>query len=55
MKNKIHKINLGATRKKQKEEGYFDGRFVEKAEKLKNKYKRNKKHKNKGYGEYDED
>lgn len=55
MKNKIQKINLGATRKKQKEEGYFDGRFVERSEKLQNKYKRKPKHQNKSYGEYDED
>ena len=43
------KMKLGVTRENQKEQGYFDGRFVERSEKLKNKYKRKPKHKNKSY------
>lgn len=46
---KIHnpqKARIGATREKQKKDGFFDGRFVEKSEELKTKYKRIKKHKN---------
>ena len=40
------KMKVGVTREKQKEDGYFDGRFVEKAEKSKKAYKRKPKHKN---------
>ena len=40
------KMKIGATREKQKEDGYFDGRFVEKLEKTKKAYKRKPKHKN---------
>jgi len=48
-------MKVGATRKNQKEQGYFDGRFVERSEKLQNKYKRKPKHKNKSYdGDEDE-
>jgi hypothetical protein len=43
------KMKVGVTRKSQKEQGYFDGRFVERSEKLQNKYKRKPKHKNKSY------
>ena len=43
------KMKLGVTRENQKEQGYFDGRFVERSEKLKNKYNRKPKHKNKSY------
>ena len=49
MKNKDRnpqKERIGVTREKQKEEGYFDGRFVEKTKKLKKAYKRKPKHKN---------
>ncbi len=42
----LHKIKLGVEREKQKEQGYFDGRFVEKIEKPKKAYKRKPKHKN---------
>ena len=45
-KKDLLKLKIGATREKQKEEGYFDGRFVEKTEKLKKAYKRKSKHKN---------
>ncbi len=34
-------------RKKQKEQGYFDGRFVERSEKSKKKYTRKVKYKHK--------
>ena len=43
------KMRVGVTRKTQKDQGYFDGRFVERSEKLQNKYKRKPKHKNKSY------
>ena len=49
MKMETIKMNLGATRNSQKEQGYFDGRFVSRAEKSKKDYKRNSKHKNKGW------
>ena len=42
----LHKIKLGVEREKQKEQGYFDGRFVEKVEKPKKNYKCKSKHKN---------
>ena len=45
-KKDSQKIKIGATREKQKEEGYFDGRFVERSEDLKKTYKRKSKHKN---------
>ena len=54
-KRDAQKLKVGATRKSQIEQGYFDGRFVERSEKLQNKYKRKPKHKNKSYGEHDED
>ncbi len=53
-KRDAQKMKVGATRKSQIEQGYFDGRFVERSEKLQNKYKRKPKHKNKSYDE-DED
>ena len=49
MKMETIKMNVGATRNSQKEQGYFDGRFVSRAEKSKKDYKRNSKHKNKGW------
>ena len=48
-KREAQKLKVGATRKSQIEQGYFDGRFVERSEKLQNKYKRKPKHKNKSY------
>lgn len=53
-KRDAQKMKVGATRKSQIEQGYFDGRFVERSEKLQNKYRRKPKHKNKSYDE-DED
>jgi hypothetical protein len=38
------KINLGASRKSQLEQGYFDGRFVQRAEQSKKVYTRKQKH-----------
>ena len=46
-KKDLHKMRVGVERENQKEQGYFDGRFVEKAEKLKKAYKRKPKHKDK--------
>ncbi len=45
MNNRILKINLGATRESQRQQGYFDGRFVERAEQSKKTYTRKQKHK----------
>ncbi len=46
MEKKILNINKGVTRKYQKDQGYFDGRFVERTEESKKVYTRKKKHKN---------
>ena len=39
-----HKIRLAASRLSQKSQGYFDGRFVQRAEESKRTYKRKPKH-----------
>ena len=49
MKLETIKVNVGATRNSQKEQGYFDGRFVSRTEKSKKDYDRKQKHKNKGW------
>ena len=49
MKIETVKMNVGATRNSQKEQGFFDGRFVSRTEKSKKDYDRNRKHKNKGW------
>ena len=49
MKISTIKMNVGATRNSQKEQGYFDGRFVSRTEKSKKDYDRKSKHKNKGW------
>lgn len=49
MKISTIKMNVGATRNSQKEQGFFDGRFVSRTEKSKKDYDRNRKHKNKGW------
>ena len=49
MKISTIKMNVGATRNSQKEQGFFDGRFVSRTESSKKDYKRNSKHKNKGW------
>lgn len=49
MKIELIKINVGATRQSQKEQGFFDGRFVSRTEKSKKDYSRKHKHKNKGW------
>jgi hypothetical protein len=43
------KVNIGATRNSQKEQGFFDGRFVSRTEKSKKEYDRKQKHKSKGW------
>ena len=43
------KVNVGATRNSQKEQGFFDGRFVSRTEKSKKDYDRKQKHKSKGW------
>ena len=47
MKAETIKMNIGVTRQFQKEQGYFDGRFVSRTEKNKKAYTRKDKHKNK--------
>lgn len=49
MKISTIKMNVGATRNSQKEQGFFDGRFVSRTEKSKKDYIRTQKHKNKGW------
>jgi hypothetical protein len=46
MKNSTIKINIGATRKKQIQDGFFDGRFVSRVQRSKKDYTRKTKHKN---------
>jgi hypothetical protein len=45
MNNKLHKIRLAIQRESQKEQGFFDGRFVSRSERDKSKYSRKLKHK----------
>ena len=45
-KEQLRKLKAGVIREEQKEEGYFDGRFVSRSEKDKTKYTRKNKHKN---------
>ena len=47
MNNQTLKINLSASRESQKQQGYFDGRFVSRVEQSKKTYTRKSKHKNK--------
>lgn len=49
-KKRQQKLRRGVTRENQKRQGYFDGRFVERSERVKKLYTRKNKHKNKGYG-----
>ena len=49
MNNQTLKINLAASRESQRQQGYFDGRFVQRAVPDKTKYYRKRKHKNKTY------
>jgi hypothetical protein len=46
MKQETVKLNVGVTREFQKEQGYFDGRFVPRIERSKKLYTRKRKHKN---------
>jgi hypothetical protein len=43
-KDKLHKMTVGKQREKQVEQGFFDGRFVQRAVDPKNVYKRKEKH-----------
>lgn len=49
MKLETVKMNVGATRNSQKEQGFFDGRFAPRTEKSKKDYTRKNKHKGKGW------
>lgn len=44
-KDPIHKLVLGKQRENQLNQGFFDGRFVQRSEESKKVYKRNVKHK----------
>ena len=46
IKQQLIKINLGASRKSQLAQGFFDGRFVTRAEQSKKTYTRKEKHRN---------
>jgi hypothetical protein len=41
----MHKIRLGASRESQKAQGFFDGRFIARAQASKKVYTRKTKHK----------
>ena len=43
-KDKLHKMTVGKQREKQVEQGFFDGRFVQRSEESKKVYKRKEKH-----------
>jgi hypothetical protein len=45
-KEQLDQIEKGKIRQDQKEQGFFDGRFVSRSEESKKLYKRHKKHKN---------
>jgi hypothetical protein len=47
-KKEVHQLIVGQQRQKQKEQGFFDGRFVQRAEPSKKIYRREK---NKQWGE----
>ncbi len=49
MKTSTIKMNVGVTREYQKEQGFFDGRFVSRSEVSKKLYKRKTKHKSNQY------
>lgn len=49
MKTSTIKMNVGVTREYQKEQGFFDGRFVSRSEKSKKLYNRKTKHKSNQY------
>jgi hypothetical protein len=43
-KDKLHKMTVGKQREQQVEQGFFDGRFVQRVEESKKTYKRKEKH-----------
>ena len=45
MKKQTIKMNLSVTRESHKQQGYFDGRFVERTIQSKKQYTRKRKHK----------
>jgi hypothetical protein len=47
-KEKLHKMTVGKQREQQVEQGFFDGRYVQRAEESKKVYKRKEKHPKKG-------
>lgn len=50
-KDNLHKMTVGQQREKQVEQGFFDGRYVQRAEESKKTYKRKEKHPKKGGGD----
>lgn len=49
MNNQTLKINLAASRESQRQQGFFDGRFVTRSEQSKKTYTRKQKHKKDTY------
>ena len=45
-KSKMHQIRMGVVREYRKLQGYFDGRYVSRAQNSKKKYSRKRKHLN---------
>jgi len=45
----LHRLSLGADRAVQKEQGFFDGRFVQRVEPSAKKYSRKQKHNTKKF------
>jgi len=45
-KSKLHQLTIGKQREAQKEQGFFDGRFVQRSEPSTKLYRRHKKHRN---------
>ncbi len=43
-KDKLHKMTVGQQREQQLEQGFFDGRFVQRAEESKKVFKRKEKY-----------
>jgi hypothetical protein len=43
--NVVHQIRLAASRESQKQQGFFDGRFVARVQESKKTYTRKQKHK----------
>lgn len=49
MKQETIRMYVGATRESQREQGFFDGRFVTRTQASKKQYNRKQKHKNRNH------